>query len=174
MPLFSWSGGVTPLTYRAIYVHRERKVLARDEKLGLLRNREGDPQLGFSKHRIHDDDESCCDEWGRLGVREMRQGGGGMNCQDCGNQAKKDCVHFRCRTCCKSRGLPCPTHVKSTWVPAARRRERQQQQQPPPHQHHHHQQQLSLMMRGGGGEQNNPTKRMRESTRLPTTLSGNK
>ncbi|XP_058225425.1 protein EXPRESSION OF TERPENOIDS 1-like [Rhododendron vialii] len=101
----------------------------------------------------------------------MRQGGGGMNCQDCGNQAKKDCVHFRCRTCCKSRGLPCQTHVKSTWVPAARRRERQQQQQQPPHQHHH-QQQLSLMMRGGGGEQNNPTKRMRESTRLPTTLSG--
>lgn len=53
--------------------------------------------------------------------------GGGMNCQDCGNQAKKDCAHMRCRTCCKSRGLPCETHVKSTWVPAAKRRERQQQ-----------------------------------------------
>ncbi|XP_068646652.1 protein SHI RELATED SEQUENCE 1-like [Aristolochia californica] len=50
-----------------------------------------------------------------------------MSCQDCGNQAKKDCVHLRCRTCCKSRGLECPTHVKSTWVPASRRRERQQQ-----------------------------------------------
>lgn len=50
-------------------------------------------------------------------------------CQDCGNQAKKDCYHMRCRTCCKSRGFDCPTHVKSTWVPAARRRERQQQQQ---------------------------------------------
>ena len=24
-----------------------------------------------------------------------------MNCQDCGNQAKKDCAHLRCRTCCK-------------------------------------------------------------------------
>jgi LRP1 type putative zinc finger protein len=46
-------------------------------------------------------------------------------CQDCGNQAKKDCSHRRCRTCCKSRGFDCTTHVKSTWVPAARRRERQ-------------------------------------------------
>ncbi|KAL6966601.1 hypothetical protein U1Q18_032383 [Sarracenia purpurea var. burkii] len=46
-------------------------------------------------------------------------------CQDCGNQAKKDCSHRRCRTCCKSRGFDCSTHVKSTWVPAARRRERQ-------------------------------------------------
>ncbi|KAI3797847.1 hypothetical protein L1987_33111 [Smallanthus sonchifolius] len=60
-------------------------------------------------------------------------GGGGststsgstMTCQDCGNQAKKDCSHRRCRTCCKSRGFDCATHVKSTWVPAARRRERQ-------------------------------------------------
>ena len=34
---------------------------------------------------------------------------------------------MRCRTCCRSRGLSCPTHVKSTWVPAAKRRERQQQ-----------------------------------------------
>ncbi|KAF5740816.1 protein SHI RELATED SEQUENCE 1 [Tripterygium wilfordii] len=56
-------------------------------------------------------------------------GGGGINCQDCGNQAKKDCAHMRCRTCCKSRGFQCQTHVKSTWVPAAKRRERQQQQQ---------------------------------------------
>ncbi|XP_042513710.1 protein LATERAL ROOT PRIMORDIUM 1-like [Macadamia integrifolia] len=46
-------------------------------------------------------------------------------CQDCGNQAKKDCNHRRCRTCCKSRGFDCATHVKSTWVPASRRRERQ-------------------------------------------------
>lgn len=55
-------------------------------------------------------------------------GGEMINCQDCGNQAKKDCEHMRCRTCCKSRGYPCQTHVKSTWVPAARRRERLQQQ----------------------------------------------
>ncbi|MFS7926586.1 putative transcription factor STY-LRP1 family [Helianthus anomalus] len=47
-----------------------------------------------------------------------------LNCQDCGNQAKKDCTHRRCRTCCKSKGYDCETHVKSTWVPAARRRER--------------------------------------------------
>ncbi|GFQ02899.1 protein lateral root primordium 1 [Phtheirospermum japonicum] len=50
---------------------------------------------------------------------------GTTTCQDCGNQAKKDCSHRRCRTCCKSRGYDCTTHVKSTWVPAARRRERQ-------------------------------------------------
>ncbi|KAG6435371.1 hypothetical protein SASPL_100243 [Salvia splendens] len=56
----------------------------------------------------------------------MRRGGEGANCQDCGNQAKKDCVHLRCRTCCKSRGFDCQTHVKSTWVPAAKRRERHQ------------------------------------------------
>ncbi|KAL8171967.1 hypothetical protein V2J09_023771 [Rumex salicifolius] len=70
------------------------------------------------------------------GSRVMMRGGssggagvGGINCQDCGNQAKKDCSHMRCRTCCKSRGFDCSTHVKSTWVPAAKRRERQQQQQ---------------------------------------------
>eukprot|EP01018_Ginkgo_biloba_P019016 Gb_21716 [translate_table: standard] len=51
-------------------------------------------------------------------------------CQDCGNQAKKDCAHMRCRTCCKTRGFDCPTHVKSTWVPASRRRERQQEEGP--------------------------------------------
>ncbi|XLT29477.1 hypothetical protein HN873_060769, partial [Arachis hypogaea] len=51
-------------------------------------------------------------------------GAGGISCQDCGNQAKKDCPHMRCRTCCKSRGFYCQTHVKSTWVPASKRRER--------------------------------------------------
>lgn len=69
----------------------------------------------------------------RLTVMRQGSGGGsglgssGMNCQDCGNQAKKDCPHLRCRTCCKSRGFQCQTHVKSTWVPAAKRRERQEQ-----------------------------------------------
>ena len=43
-------------------------------------------------------------------------------------QVKLRLLHQRCRTCCKSRGFDCPTHVKSTWVPAAKRRERQQQQ----------------------------------------------
>ncbi|XP_057970647.1 protein SHI RELATED SEQUENCE 1 [Malania oleifera] len=65
-------------------------------------------------------------------------GGGGVSCQDCGNQAKKDCPHLRCRTCCKSRGFQCATHVKSTWVPAAKRRERQQQLAAAQQQQHHH------------------------------------
>ncbi|XP_062098254.1 protein EXPRESSION OF TERPENOIDS 1-like [Humulus lupulus] len=76
-------------------------------------------------------DVVSADDPTRLGFTVMRPGGvggsGGMNCQDCGNQAKKDCIHLRCRTCCKSRGFQCQTHVKSTWVPAAKRRERQQQ-----------------------------------------------
>ncbi|KAK8945933.1 hypothetical protein KSP40_PGU021320 [Platanthera guangdongensis] len=93
-----------------------------------------------------------------------RSSGGGMSCQDCGNQAKKDCVHMRCRTCCKSRGFHCSTHVKSTWVPAAKRRERQQQlsaaaslhqQQNPPS--------------SAAGE---PSKRPRDlSARLPTIIA---
>ena len=48
-----------------------------------------------------------------------------ITCQDCGNKAKKDCSFRRCRTCCKSRGFDCSTHVRSTWVSAAQRRERQ-------------------------------------------------
>jgi len=46
-----------------------------------------------------------------------------ISCQECGNQAKKGCTHGRCRTCCKSNGLHCPTHVRSTWIPIAKRRE---------------------------------------------------
>ncbi|WVZ98338.1 hypothetical protein U9M48_043797 [Paspalum notatum var. saurae] len=53
-------------------------------------------------------------------------GPGAATCHDCGNQAKKGCAHSRCRTCCNSRGFECDTHVRSTWVPAARRRERLQ------------------------------------------------
>ncbi|KAL5976599.1 hypothetical protein ACLOJK_020932 [Asimina triloba] len=99
-------------------------------------------------------------------------GGAGMSCQDCGNQAKKDCSHMRCRTCCKSRGFQCVTHVKSTWVPASRRRERQQQlaaamqqQQQPPSQR------TALGLQGGGEH----PKRQREnpiSARLPASSSG--
>lgn len=40
-------------------------------------------------------------------------------CRDCGNRAKKECLFERCRTCCKSRGYNCATHVKSTWVPSS-------------------------------------------------------
>ncbi|XP_072957423.1 protein EXPRESSION OF TERPENOIDS 1-like [Typha angustifolia] len=101
--------------------------------------------------------------------RGSGSGGGGVSCQDCGNQAKKDCAHLRCRTCCKSRNFQCPTHVKSTWVPASKRRERaaaaaaQQQQQ---------QQQQQQTNRGaappGSGE---PSKRPREiCTRFPSTI----
>lgn len=48
-------------------------------------------------------------------------------CQDCGNQAKKECVYLRCRTCCRNKGFQCQTHVKSTWIPLYRRRQRPQQ-----------------------------------------------
>ena len=90
--------------------------------------------------------------------RSKTGSGGGMSCQDCGNQAKKDCLHLRCRTCCKSRGFQCSTHVKSTWVPAAKRRERQQQLSAAMH----HQQQL--VVRSG-----EPSKRPREMTTTSTT-----
>ncbi|KAF8050814.1 hypothetical protein N665_1869s0003 [Sinapis alba] len=69
------------------------------------------------------DHEAVRSSTGRFTVTRQ----GNMNCQDCGNQAKKDCPHMRCRTCCKSRGFHCQTHVKSTWVPAAKRREKQAQ-----------------------------------------------
>ncbi|XWS21007.1 hypothetical protein CRYUN_Cryun30bG0017900 [Craigia yunnanensis] len=109
------------------------------------------------------------------GFTVMRQGG--MNCQDCGNQAKKDCAHLRCRTCCKSRGFQCQSHVKSTWVPAAKRRERQQQLatlQPQQQQQQNQQQEHQQPFRG-----ENP-KRQRENqgapslacTRLSPTMSG--
>ncbi|CAH1428199.1 unnamed protein product [Lactuca virosa] len=87
--------------------------------------------------------------------------GGGINCQDCGNQAKKDCQHMRCRTCCKARGFHCQTHVKSTWVPAAKRREHQQQLMSLTQQQNLGNQQLSLMMRASSGDDQNP-KRLRE------------
>ncbi|KAG6386762.1 hypothetical protein SASPL_151936 [Salvia splendens] len=101
----------------------------------------------------------------RSGFLMMRSGGGGgISCQDCGNQAKKDCSHMRCRTCCKSRGFQCQTHVKSTWVPAAKRRERQLQ---------HQQQQQS----GERERERESSKRHRESpsplvcTRIPSTTT---
>ncbi|XP_058765601.1 protein SHI RELATED SEQUENCE 6-like [Vicia villosa] len=69
--------------------------------------------------RVEEDDQKIqnlmmgCDENGEFRV-----------CQDCGNRAKKDCSFKRCRTCCKSRGFDCSTHVKSTWTPASMRRDR--------------------------------------------------
>ncbi|KAJ8422146.1 hypothetical protein Cgig2_013309 [Carnegiea gigantea] len=98
-----------------------------------------------------------------LSLRGFRGGErGGMNCQDCGNQAKKDCAHLRCRTCCKSRGFDCPTHVKSTWVPASKRRERQQQLAALQQQQHSGQQ-LEIMRE----------KRMRESRIVTITTTTN-
>ncbi|XP_045787131.1 protein SHI RELATED SEQUENCE 1-like [Trifolium pratense] len=90
--------------------------------------------LGVGPSRVSSDDHSSPRSAAaafNMTVRSSAGGGGGVvegiSCQDCGNQAKKDCTHMRCRTCCKSRGFHCQTHVKSTWVPASRRRERQQQ-----------------------------------------------
>ncbi|KAL2240120.1 protein SHI RELATED SEQUENCE 1-like [Sesamum indicum] len=108
---------------------------------------------------------------GGLAVGPSR--GGGISCQDCGNQAKKDCAHMRCRTCCKSRGFQCQTHVKSTWVPVAKRRERQQQQQLAALQQNQRQENKQ--------ERETSVKRQRENpspsnslvcTRIPTTTSG--
>ncbi|KAG7567160.1 SHORT INTERNODES C-terminal [Arabidopsis thaliana x Arabidopsis arenosa] len=55
----------------------------------------------------------------------------GRRCEDCGNQAKKECLYMRCRTCCKSKAFHCQTHIKSTWVPAYRRPHHKHQSQPP-------------------------------------------
>ncbi|XVF62130.1 hypothetical protein PTKIN_Ptkin08bG0192400 [Pterospermum kingtungense] len=96
-------------------------------------------------------------------------GGGGISCQDCGNQAKKDCPHMRCRTCCKSRGFDCQTHVRSTWVSASKRRERHQQQQLLQQQQ---QQQLQLRGENPKRQRENPTSSSVACTRLPTTASG--
>ncbi|XP_009788493.1 protein EXPRESSION OF TERPENOIDS 1-like isoform X1 [Nicotiana sylvestris] len=112
-------------------------------------------------------------EASRSGFVMMRSGGAGISCQDCGNQAKKDCQHMRCRTCCKSRGFQCQTHVKSTWVPAAKRRERQQQLSALQQQQKERHDQLHL------DHNNNKPKRQREDpsasslvcTRLPSNTS---
>ncbi|GMH13922.1 hypothetical protein Nepgr_015763 [Nepenthes gracilis] len=105
--------------------------------------------------------------------RGMKQGalGGGINCQDCGNQAKKNCAHLRCRACCKNRGFDCPTHVKSTWVPASKRRERQQQLSATQQQHlpqQSQQQQLDVVSRGRGVENQ---KRQRENRNIGVPCS---
>ncbi|CAK9178466.1 unnamed protein product [Ilex paraguariensis] len=143
------------------YYHQHQQKLQQHQLLDV------DFSVGPSRRIIRDNNNNVGDDSSyRSGFfRVMRQGAGtgggpGMNCQDCGNQAKKDCAHMRCRSCCKSRGFQCQTHVKSTWVPAAKRREKQHQlaglhHQPPPPQQ---QQQLTL-----GGE--NP-KRQRENPGL--------
>nr|GMD58164.1 protein SHI RELATED SEQUENCE 1-like [Ipomoea batatas] len=106
---------------------------------------------------------------------------GGISCQDCGNQAKKDCSHMRCRTCCKSRGFQCQTHVKSTWVPAAKRRERQHQLAALQQTQENNNNQQSLQLRSSSSRELTP-KRHREDpstnnsslvcARLPSTTPG--
>ncbi|XP_031117082.1 protein EXPRESSION OF TERPENOIDS 1-like [Ipomoea triloba] len=106
---------------------------------------------------------------------------GGISCQDCGNQAKKDCSHMRCRTCCKSRGFQCQTHVKSTWVPAAKRRERQQQLAALQQSQENNNNQQSLQLRSSSSRELTP-KRHREDpstnnsslvcARLPSSTPG--
>ncbi|KAK1433619.1 hypothetical protein QVD17_10532 [Tagetes erecta] len=92
-----------------------------------------------------------------IGGDYCEDGDGIISCQDCGNKAKKDCHHMRCRTCCRNRGFPCETHVKSTWVSAARRRERQNSSN-----------QLSLMISsgndGGSGGPEHHAKRLRDDS----------
>ncbi|XP_039058619.1 protein SHI RELATED SEQUENCE 3-like [Hibiscus syriacus] len=56
--------------------------------------------------------------------------GGSTRCQECGNKAKRDCGFMRCRTCCRSKGFECQTHVTSTWVPAYRRNPKRLRQNP--------------------------------------------
>lgn len=135
------------------------------------------PSLGVGSSRSS---ANLSDDSSRSAFLMMRQGGGGgggagaggMSCQDCGNQAKKDCIHMRCRTCCKSRGFQCPTHVKSTWVPASKRRERQQQLTAIQQQQQQQQQQLQLRGENPKRQRENPSSSALACTRLPTHTSG--
>ncbi|MED6176485.1 hypothetical protein PIB30_088637 [Stylosanthes scabra] len=109
----------------------------------------------------------------RSAVLAMAGGGSGttgISCQDCGNQAKKDCPHMRCRTCCKSRGYDCQTHVKSTWVPAAKRRERQQQLAAL-HDHHQNRDASKRPRDAGNNSKDNPStsSALVCTTRLPSS-----
>lgn len=99
---------------------------------GLRRCQELNPSkqdmLNFGNHGAQNEQVVECE--GHNNNNENEGGGGGESskmkaCKDCGNKAKKGCEYGRCRTCCRGRGYGCSTHVKSTWVPAARRRERQ-------------------------------------------------
>ncbi|XP_061345612.1 protein SHI RELATED SEQUENCE 1-like [Gastrolobium bilobum] len=124
--------------------------------------------LGVGPSRLVSDDQSSSRSAFMVSSSAVGSGSGGISCLDCGNQAKKDCPHMRCRTCCKSRGFDCQTHVRSTWVPASKRRERQQQ--------------LATLQQGGGGgggeedlprrhRDHNSTSSPLACTRLPTNPS---
>ncbi|KAJ7568720.1 hypothetical protein O6H91_01G045600 [Diphasiastrum complanatum] len=97
------------------------QVPMRDMDVESLRERTADVRVESAdeqEHQLH------LQQYEGQKLSKMQQTGG-FTCKECGNQAKKDCAHQRCRTCCKSRGFDCPTHIKSTWVPAAKRRHRQ-------------------------------------------------
>ncbi|MED6179694.1 hypothetical protein PIB30_003018 [Stylosanthes scabra] len=66
----------------------------------------------------------------------ISSGSSSRKCQDCGNQAKKECSYWRCRTCCKNKGFHCQTHVNSTWVPVHTRRQRETETQDLDSNHH--------------------------------------
>ncbi|WCJ39115.1 SHI-related sequence 6 [Euphorbia peplus] len=71
--------------------------------------------------RFHHQESSCPRKEYSLNLDEDHSSSSA--CKDCGNRAKKECEFRRCRTCCKSKGFGCATHVRSTWVSAARRKE---------------------------------------------------
>ncbi|KAJ8544777.1 hypothetical protein K7X08_017360 [Anisodus acutangulus] len=125
--------------------------------------------LGVGPSRGGFDISTVDHEVSRSGFVMMKSGGEGISCQDCGNQAKKDCQHMRCRTCCKSRGFQCQTHVKSTWVPAAKRRERQQQLTALQQQQQVHKDNNNTKLKR---QREDPTASSLVCTRLPSSTNG--
>ncbi|KAL5713382.1 hypothetical protein ACHQM5_015462 [Ranunculus cassubicifolius] len=105
------------------YLYRNEEISSYNKELQLWHQQQQHLQRQY-QHQQHDPSNMNMNMMMRSSSSDRS-----ISCQDCGNTAKKDCEHMRCRTCCKSRGFQCQTHVKSTWVPASRRRERLQQQQ---------------------------------------------
>ncbi|PIA55941.1 hypothetical protein AQUCO_00700333v1 [Aquilegia coerulea] len=120
-----------------LYLYKNEEILAYNKELQLWQQQQQHLQRQYQQQQgIYGSTSNNTTTMNMMMRSSSSSQGGGsgsgersVSCQDCGNQAKKDCVHTRCRTCCKSRGFDCHTHVKSTWVPASRRRERLQQQQ---------------------------------------------
>ncbi|KVH93227.1 Lateral Root Primordium type 1, C-terminal [Cynara cardunculus var. scolymus] len=91
-----------------------------------------------------------------------------MRCQECGNKAKRDCLYYRCRSCCKGRGFECETHVKSTWAPASSTKH-QVSADYSTHISHHHQEEeeqhgQQLHLPSSSSDMCFPTKMVGEST----------
>ncbi|KAK1414434.1 hypothetical protein QVD17_30178 [Tagetes erecta] len=107
-----------------------------------------------------------------------------MRCLDCGNKAKRDCLYYRCRSCCKGHGFQCQTHIKSTWNPISTRQVMRNSaaamaspSAAPPQQYHHQQvveQQplgLSSQSSGFGGHFPNEVSGEATFTRVQVTNS---